>query len=304
MLHCGSCSGTKSSAAEQLLVERAAQGEGHVDHVGEQLPAEQRPHAPQPEGRRPLGALHRLHAAVVFGQAGRGRVEQVGRVLAEGLETVAPVAVEHEGAEGRARRASCGRPRRRCRPAPARPPGAGAGRSARPRRRGRRRRAARLRAGGRRRRSPPAGRRPRWAWRRHRPTTATIGLVLRAQAGQLFVQPLRVHAPPLVQAHAHDLPAAQAEDARGSSHAVVGVGVGQQDGLRPVARQPALPHVAQGHVARGQQGGEVGERPAVRDGAGEGVRAPSRWPRPVPRSWPARRPSPTDPSRRWPSTGW
>ena len=99
MLHCGSCSGTKSSAAGELLVEGAAQGEGDVDHVGEELPPEQRPHAPQAEGGRPLGALHRPHAAVVLGQTGRGRVEQVGRVLLEGLEDASLVAVEDEGAE-------------------------------------------------------------------------------------------------------------------------------------------------------------------------------------------------------------
>ena len=82
--------GHEVGGGRELLVEGAAQGEGHVDHVGEELPAEQRPHAPQPEGRRPLGALHGPQAAVVLGQAGRGRIEQVGRVLPEGLEAVAP----------------------------------------------------------------------------------------------------------------------------------------------------------------------------------------------------------------------
>ncbi len=129
MLHCGSCSGTKSSAAEQLFVERAAQGEGHVHHVGEQLPAEQRPHAPQPECRRPLGAFHRPHAAVVLGQTGCGRIEQVGCVLAEGLETVALRRGRRRRRRGPARRASCGRPRPHCPPVPGRPPGGGAGRS-------------------------------------------------------------------------------------------------------------------------------------------------------------------------------
>ena len=59
--------------------------------------SDQTPH--KPESRSALGALHRLHAAVVFGKSGGGGVEKVGRVLQERLEAMGFVAVEDEGAE-------------------------------------------------------------------------------------------------------------------------------------------------------------------------------------------------------------
>ena len=38
---------------DESLVEAVAQGERHIDHVGEELPAEEGPGSPQPEGGSP-----------------------------------------------------------------------------------------------------------------------------------------------------------------------------------------------------------------------------------------------------------
>ena len=101
------------------------------------------------------------------------------------------------------------------------------------------------------------------------------GAVLGAEPGELFVQLQGIHAPALVEPDAHRLAAAQAEDAGGARDAVVGLGVGEEDGLASVAGQPLVPRVADGHVARRQQGRQVRQGAAVRDRPGEGVWCPT-----------------------------
>ncbi len=85
----------------ELLVKDPPQVERHIDQIGEQLRPEQRPHAPQAEGGGPLRAFDRSQAAVEVGQSRRGRIEQVGRVLLEGLEAMGRIAVEDKRAQGR-----------------------------------------------------------------------------------------------------------------------------------------------------------------------------------------------------------
>ncbi len=99
MLHCGSCSGRKSGAA-QFLVKDPAQVEGDIDHVGEQLRPEECPGAPETEDGCPLRAFDGSQAAVIIGQARRGGVEQVGGILPERGEAMGRVAVEDKRAQG------------------------------------------------------------------------------------------------------------------------------------------------------------------------------------------------------------
>ena len=73
----------------------------HVDHVGKYLRPEQRPDAPHAERGGPLRAFQVHDAAVVLGQLGRGRVEQVRRILVERGDAVLAVAVEQHRAQGR-----------------------------------------------------------------------------------------------------------------------------------------------------------------------------------------------------------
>ena len=101
MLHCGSCSVSKSSAAVEHRVKLLGQVDRHIDHVGENLRPEQRPHAPHAERGRPLRAFQVHDAAVVLGQLRRGRIEQVGRFLVERRQPMLAVAIEQHRAQRR-----------------------------------------------------------------------------------------------------------------------------------------------------------------------------------------------------------
>ncbi len=97
----GIVQGDEVGRGRELFVERPAEVEGDVDHVGEQVWAEHGPDAPEPESGGAFGAFDGTQAAVVLGQARGGWIEEVGGILAECLELVCGVLVQHEGAECR-----------------------------------------------------------------------------------------------------------------------------------------------------------------------------------------------------------
>ncbi len=66
------------------------------------------------------------------------------------------------------------------------------------------------------------------------------GAVLGAEAGELGVELLGVHAAPVVEADADDLARTEAEDAGGPGHAVVGIGVSEHDRGRGGGAQARL----------------------------------------------------------------
>lgn len=71
-----------------------------------------------------------------------------------------------------------------------------------------------------------------------------------------------------------DLFGSETENARSAGDGVMRIGAGDQD-RAPGRRQSLFPHPRQHHVAGRQQGGQVGERSAVRGEAGERPRRPA-----------------------------
>lgn len=81
------------------LVELAAEVEGDVDKIAEELRAEEGPGAPESEGDGAFGAFEGAQAAVVFGEAGGGGIEEIRGFLTEGFVAVGTVFVEQERTE-------------------------------------------------------------------------------------------------------------------------------------------------------------------------------------------------------------
>ena len=227
----------------ELLVKQPAHGEGDVDQVGEQLRAEQRPHAPQPQGGRPLGAFHGPQAAVELGQSRRGRIEQVGAVLAEGLEAVGRLAIEDEGAQRRHEQHLVGVPDQAVGAVQAghQVPIAGA-EAGRP-------------AVGRIDVQPHAvaaadvghlsnGSKAPTGVEHAQATTATIGRPGRWSRPASRPAAATIHAAPRVEPHADHVARAQAQDARRARHAVMGVGVDHQHRRRARPGRALLPAIA------------------------------------------------------------
>ena len=268
MLHCGSCSGVKSCAACSFSYNsgpgRTSRRPGRRTAAGRTAT-----NAPQSEGRRPLGAFDGRQAAVVFGQPGGGRIEQVGRILAEGLELWARCPGRRRTRTGRARTASCASHTTLSAVVQPVPPGGDAEGSGSAAAVGRIDVQPHLVApadvGDFRQRVERADRRGA-----RQAATDKDGSVLAAAAGstssssRLGSIRRRASSPTrsTCSVPSPSMPAA-------ASHAVVGVRVDDQHRAAARPGDALFPAVAQHHVAGGEQGRQIGQRTAVRDQAGE-----------------------------------
>ena len=117
------------------------------------------------------------------------------------------------------------------------------------------------------------------------------------QASQFAVEQHRVH--PASRSSRPTLTICRLPSPRmpgGPGHAVVRVGVGQQDRAAPALCQPVVPRVASATLRAVSSAVRLASEPPWVTAPAKAVRLPNRWPRRVRAPWPARPPWPRAPS--------